>query len=347
MEYRIAEERDRQLWDTIVDNAPNGAIFYTWDWLKIVEKHTVFSILRLKVPGKLYPVILSEKGIPVGVFPLFLFQTPVNNFCYSPPSNVDLLYLGPLFKDLRSMKPEKKQVLLHDVQITVDSFIRNDLKAGSIQINTPPGFDDCRFFKWGGYSAEPRYTYYIDLKPGIDSIWRQFNRSLRQNIEKGKKSGIVVAEGTKDDAFFIRDLLVQRGRIKSSKEFMGEIFDQFFPDHIRVLIARSETERMSGIILLIGKEKVSFWIGAPKCSYKGLYPNEFLLWEGIRWASDHGYSTFEIIGADDPSLFPFKRKFNGEIVHYYQMKWYSPSFHVFASLFRHLKKTSNYKNGIS
>jgi hypothetical protein len=346
MEFRIAEERDQDLWDSIVNDSSNGMIFYMWDWLKIVERHSFLNLLYFKARGKLYPLILSEKEKPVGILPLFLFKTPVNNFCYSPPSNVDLLYLGPLFKDLHLLKPEKKQIFLHDYQIMVDSYIRNDLKAGYIQINAPPGFDDCRFFKWSGYSAEPRYTYYINLKPGIDHIWTQFNRSLRQNIEKGKKGKIVVTGGTKDDAFFIRNLLMQRGRIKSSIEFMGEIFDRFFPNHIKVFIAKAGTERLSGIILIIGKEKVSFWIGAPKCSYNGLYPNELLLWEGIRWASEQGFSTFEIIGADDLSLFPFKRKFNGDIIQYYQMKWYSSTFNLFSSLFRHLKKTGNNNIGL-
>ena len=122
---------------------------------------------------------------------------------------------------------------------------------------------------------------------------------------------------------------------------MGEVFDQFFPDHIKVFIAKAGSERLSGIITIIDKDKVSFWVGAPRCSYKGLSPNELVLWESIRWAGEHGYKTFEIVGADDYSLFPFKRKFNGKIIPYYQMKWLSPSLNVFSSLYHSLKKGDN------
>jgi len=342
MELTIASDADKEQWDTLVNRSQNGSIFYTWKWLKLVEKHSHLKFSGLQAYGKFFPLFIIDKEKPNGIYPLFLFKTPLYTLCYSPPSNVDLLCLGPLFPDIHTMRQEKKQIFLHDMQILVDRFIRKDLKASYIQINTPPGFEDCRFFKWGGYEAEPRYTYYIDLNPGLDQIWKNFNKSLRYYIDKAKKEGITVTEGTKEDALFIYDMLKERGRIKSSKEFIGDIFDDFFPDHIKVFVAQTGTEHLSGIITIIDRNKVKFWIGSPKCSYKGLSPNELVLWESIRWAKERGYSTFEIEGADDYSLFPFKRKFNGKIIPYYQMKWRSPLLAIFSSLYHSFKRGNNY-----
>jgi len=324
MEIRIASDNDEQRWDSIVQQAPNGELFHTWKWLKIIEKYATQKKAGVLAKGKLYPVFLMEKEKIVGIYPLFLFRTPYIISCYSPPSNVDTLYLGPLFPELDTLLPAKKQIFLNEVQIALDRFIRKDLKASYIQISTPPGFEDCRFFKWAGYETEARYTSYLDLSNGTDQIWKNLNRSTRQSIEKARKEGVTIYEGNKDDIGFIYDLLKSRNRIASQKDFLNSIYHTFSDGHIRILMAGTETEKLSGIITVIFKDKVTFWIGAPKCSYKGTSPNELLLWEAIRWSETHGHKRFEIEGADDYSLFPFKRKFNAIPVIYFQMKWMSP-----------------------
>jgi hypothetical protein len=338
MELKIAVETDQHNWDGIVERSPNATLFHTWKWLKLMEKHSCVQIAGIKSRARLYPLIITEKDNPVGIYPLFIFKTLLIKYCYSPPSNVETMFLGPLFPGIDMMKQEKKQIFLNDIQVLIDRFIKKDQNANYIQINTSPGYEDCRSYKWGGYSAEPRYTYHIDLGMGTDQIWKSFNRSLRYYIEKAKKEGITVTEGTKEDAFYLHGLLKKRNRINSPREFVGDIFDQFFPDHNKVFIAKAGSERLSGIITIIYRDKVTFWVGSPRFSYNGLSPNELVLWESIRWAGEQGYKTFEILGADDYSLFPFKRKFNGKVISYYQMKWMSPSLNFVSSVGHSLKK---------
>jgi lipid II:glycine glycyltransferase (peptidoglycan interpeptide bridge formation enzyme) len=342
MELKIAEGTESVQWDIIVKSSPNGTIFHLWKWLKLMEKYSVLEIFGTRFKPKLYPLFIMEREEPVGIYPFFFFKTSLINFCNSPPPNVDILYLGPLMPKIDTMKPERKGIFLHDLQVKIDRFLKNDLKSNYILINTPPGFDDCRSFKWGGYHVDPRYTYYIDLSAGTDQIWRGFNRSLRYYIEKAKKEGICVVDGTKEDACYIHDQLKERKKTSSSKEYLEEVFDVFFPDHFKVFIAKADSERLSGIITVIGTDTVSFWVGAPRHTYKGLSPNELVLWESIRWAADQGYKTFEILGADDYSLFPFKRKFNGKIIPYYQMNWLSPTLNVASSLYYSIKENSNF-----
>jgi len=341
MELKIASETDQQIWEEVVERSPNSTIYHTWKWLKLVEKYSRLKKAGMKSSAKLFPVILLEKGSPIGIYPLFLFNPAGLNFCYSPPSQAETMYLGPLIPDIDTMKQEKKQIFLVDMQKEMDKFIKKDLKSNYIQINTPPGFEDCRAFRWGGYKVEPRFTYHIDLSKGTEIIWKNFNRSLRYYIEKAKKEGIVVAQGDKEDAFYLYDLLKERKRVESTKEFLGSVYDALSPDKIKIFIAKVGAERLSGIITVIHKDKVSFWIGSPKYSYNGISPNELVLWESIRWAGEQGYKTYEIVGADDYILFPFKRKFNGKIIPYYQMKWFSPVLNVFASVYSSLKKANN------
>jgi len=354
MELKIARNADKDQWDTIVENSPNGTLFHTWKWLHLIEKYSSMKNVGIKsfifsqnVNAQLFAMILMDKNSPVGVFPFYFFENPICSFCYSPPHSDmgSTPYLGPLFPYIETMTEEKKQTLLIDVQKVMDQFFKKNLKSKYVLINTPPGYSDSRSFRWGGYTVDPRFTYYIDLTQGPDSIWKNFNRSLKYYIEKARKVGITVFDGNKEEALYIYDLLNQRGRTTFPKAFLGELFDNFFPNNMKIFIARTDSEYLSGIITISYKDKVSFWIGAPRCSYKGLSPNELVLWESIRWASEHGYKTYEIIGADDFSLFPFKRKFNGKVTPYYQMKWSSPIIRVLSSLYYTLKKGNNNQLG--
>jgi hypothetical protein len=116
------------------------------------------KIAGIKTTAKFFPILLIEKDVPVGIFPLYFFNNPVFNSCYSPPQNTETLYLGPLFPDIETMKEEKKQIFLIDVQKAMDQFIKKNLKSRYILINTPPGYTDSRSFKWGGYTVNPRFT---------------------------------------------------------------------------------------------------------------------------------------------------------------------------------------------
>jgi len=65
VELKIAKNEDSEAWNNIVENSPQGTIFHTWKWLKIVEKHT---------NSKLYPIIGYKGTEPVGVYPLFFVK---------------------------------------------------------------------------------------------------------------------------------------------------------------------------------------------------------------------------------------------------------------------------------
>ena len=338
MDLKIATDQDAQKWDEVVECSPNGELFHTWRWLKLIEEHSIQKIGSFQSIARLYPVFLMEKETIVGIFPLYTFQVPFIKFCFSPPPHVDTMYLGPLFPGINNLIPSKTQSFLEEVQVVMDQFIKKDLRANYVRLNTPPGYDDCRFFKWGGYESEPRYTGYIDLREGLDILWKNLSRSLRQAIERAKKEGLCVSEGNKDDVYYIFDLLKERNRISTSKQFLGAVYDAFSQDNLKIFIAKAGEKRLSGIILIIYKDKVTFWCGAPKSTYKEVTPNELLLWEAICWAESQGFKTFELEGADDFSLYPFKRKFNAKNVLYFQNRWFSPPLQMLSRTYHAFKR---------
>jgi hypothetical protein len=326
MEIRIATESDKNLWDEIIANSRDSTIFHTWKWLLLMEKYSYKKFLTNSIRSHLYPMIISEHREVIGVIPLYSYKNYWGIWIQSPPLHVECLYLGPIFNHLETLKPRERYHKFLDFQIVLHKYLTENLRANSIKIRSSTGFEDPRGFQWNEYTIEPRFTYFLNLTQGKESIWRNFRKTLRNSITRNEQLGIEVIEGSRDDLEPIFHLMKERNRIETPLGFLHEIFDTFYPHHVRIFIAKHHDRLLSGILITIFKNKVSFWVGSPRTSFEGVSPNDFILWHIIQWSIDQGMEIFEIMGADDLSLFPFKTKFNAELDFGYWAKWISPRF---------------------
>jgi len=334
MDVSIASDADHQLWDTIVFSSIEGTLFHTWKWLKIMEKHNRKKIFSQQYQGILYPLIVREGSEIIGIMPVFFYDSPFLKIASSPPFSVENYYLGPVMKKNDLIKPHRKQSISYEFYKAISDFLKNTLKSNYITIHSSPGMNDPRPFIWSGYDVEPEFTNIIDISVGEKTVWENFNQTVRKSVHKLEKNGVSVDIGSKKDVELIYNLLLKRERIFATKEFLFEIFENFFPENLNFFIANKDGTPLTGIITLSYKDKVSVWTGSPKMTINGVSPNYNIHWESIRWACRNNFKYVEIIGATDPTLFPFKSKFNGEIFPYYSIKWYSPV-NRFFTYFRH------------
>jgi len=337
MELKIIGEGEKEIWDNAVHSSPHGTIFHTWKWLKIVERHSFKQTFTGNYPSKLYPLAVFQDSKIIGLLPVFCYTLPFLKMVTSPAIAVENYYLGPVMGDVQDLKPETQQIMLMDFQSEIDNFIKNTLHPKFILVHTSPHFTDIRPYKWSGYEVEPRYTYEIDLTRGKDAIWENFGKNLKYYIRRTEKEGVTVEEGSRDDGKFIYELLKQRERIHPREDFLLEIFDNFSPGDLHVFIARQNNKNLTGIIILTYKNSVIFWLGAPKLSIRGIIPNELVIWKSIAWAIENGYERYEIMVADDLSLFPFKRKFNGTLLPFYTLRWRSPFFRLVDAVYHGIR----------
>ena len=330
IELKVAKREDAEEWNKLVDISSHGTIFHTWEWLKIVEKHT---------EGKLYPLIGYKGTEPVGIYPFFYIKKFGIKIALSPPPKVLMLYLGPAFAKYEKIKQDKKELLFINFQQALDQFLE-DLGCNYTRIRTPPGLIDSRPLKWAGYKVDPLYTYFIDLGKGLEYVWNNLTKSLRRSIEKAKKAGLIVEEGDKEDLEFVRVAMYNRFREMGSKvpkhyykQYLADIYDAFFPEHMKIFTAKYNNDKIGGIILLCYKHVASYWFGIPKINLKGIYPNDLIQWEAIKWAYGNGYRLYEEMDAgDDPRLRHFKAKFNPDLVPWYSATKYSSQFYKIAEI---------------
>jgi hypothetical protein len=324
MEVKIATETDQNIWDDIVKSSAHGTLFHTWKWLKIMEKHNFSKNISGTYHGQLYPLIVKTGNEIIGLIPIFVYKTPFVKMACSPAFGVENACLGPILNNYLTLRSHRRQVLFYEFHKEVDNFLKNELHVNYISIHTSPGLSDPRPYIWSEYQVVPSFTYFINLKEGEKKVWDGFSRTLKQDINKVIKKGVHVEIGSRKDIEYIYELLEKTDRIHSNKEYILEIFDNFSLHNLNVFIAKQMNEPLSGVITVCYKNTIGFWVGTPKFSYEGTNPNTLVYWETINWAIDNGFENFEIIGASDFSYFMFKSKFNGELVPYYTMKWYSP-----------------------
>lgn len=332
MNLKIATDKDAEEWNKLVESSPYGTIFHTWNWLKIVEKHT---------KSKLYPLIGMKGTTPIGVFPLFYQKKKFVKLVFSPPSRALLLYLGPLVVDYDKLKQSKRESILWELYREVHNFSKSELNYNFLRIRSPPGMIDGRVFRWDGYDTKPLYTYFISLRKGSDFVWDGFESQLRKDIRKTQREGVIIEQGSKEDLEFLRTSLARRFTEQGMKPsdytgYLLDIYDSFYPENFKIFVARYNGKRVGGLTLLCYTNKASLWMGIPKTTLKGIYPNDLVVWESIKWACENGYKQYEIMGAgDDPRLRHFKSKFNPELSIWYSAEKYSSQIYkVFESSFR-------------
>jgi hypothetical protein len=80
-------QSDARKWNEIMLSSQSGTLFHTWEWLKIVERHT---------QSKLLPLVFfdADDNIPFGTIPLFSMKTLGLKMIFSPPPGVAIT-LGP------------------------------------------------------------------------------------------------------------------------------------------------------------------------------------------------------------------------------------------------------------
>lgn len=322
IEIKIAKEEDREEWNKLVESSPHGTIFHTWKWLKIMEKHSWMNLIIKRSECKLYPLIGVKREKPIGVFPLFYYDNPLFKVVSSPPRRVEVHYLGPVLVDYDELKQSKKELIYIEFQKKVDEFVSSELKANFISIKSPPGLIDCRPFEWNGYEIEPRYNYIIDMKEGENYLWRQFSKGLRRSITAAEKEGVSMEEGSKKELIqiyedYYKSFESQGLNLSFSKEYLLDIYDNFYPQNLKVFVARYHGEFAGGMIATCFRNIFSVWMGLIKTPLKNIPSNDLLQWETMKWAMDHRFKYYEIIWANTQRLNQFKSKCNPDLSIYF------------------------------
>lgn len=328
-------ENSYKEWDKLVRMSPQGQLYHTTKWLTIAEDHTKTELFIL--------IALIEKEV-IGGIPIFLDSKYRGMFkrCMSPPypSLTQVPNLGPIFAHYGELKQHKKESRLIGFQSSFDDYVNSKIKPDFIQIIATINLMDIRPFQWSGYDVTPRFTYVGDIK-NKELSWKRLEQETRREITKAERLGIKLEEGGLDEYKYVCKSYIERHKEKGiginiSWPYLFDIFKKFYPDNLRIFIAKYQGENVGHHIYVLYKDKITFWLGGVRSKLKGVNPNRFIAWKVIEWAVDRGYRYYEDIGGNHPSISAFKSKFGFNLKLYFEMSKSSSKYKIIRKL-RYLK----------
>jgi len=307
-------------WDEVVYSSSFGTIFHTVKFLRLAEEQS---------GAEFHPLLVFKGNELVAIYPLFITKHARIKKAQSPPPGSYMLYLGPVIAHYETLKQDKKESIYIQVQEEIDNYIFKIQGCKQARIRTPPGLLDSRPLRWSGYTVDPHYTYRIDLTRGIDTVWEQFDKSVRRMISQAQQGGVTVRTGNEADLDFIHDLLhkryIEQGvKSRNYKKYLHAIYREFYPENLKIFVAEYNGQSVSGCFYLCFNNVLYFWVGLPKTDLAGISPNDLVQWEAIKWAQSNGLKYFELMDEGvDPRLRHFKSKYNPDLVIWYRAVKYS------------------------
>ena len=146
--------------------------------------------------------------------------------------------------------------------------------------------DDSKDFK---DEIQPRFVFQLDLRgKSKDTIFSEFQSKTRYNVRLASKKGVEIKEGNKEDLKDFHRIMVETGKrdnfLIRSLSYFEKMYDNLYPNHMKLMMAYHEGKPISGIIDIIYGNKVWYLYGASSNEHRNLMPNYLLQWEMIKMA---------------------------------------------------------------
>ncbi len=296
---------EEQLWDSFVENHPNGNFFQTRHYFFL--HHSRFNCVPFG-----YAVMEDDKilALMVGVIYHNYFR-PVSYF-----TKRAVITGGPLIKDndstIFNFLVEQVAGLLRRKCVYVQ--IRNLCDTNSFRSD----------FEKNGFVYEKHLDIIHDLTLPKEIINSGISKNKRGNINKSINKGTCFTEIVNFRIFKSGVELIQKTYEKVNLPSPSNAF--FYNSFIRLnksgflkaFGAFADNDLIGIRLELCYKGLIYDWYAGSDDRFKNRYPNDFLPYHILHWGNENGFGKFDFGGAGKPDK-PYgvrdhKLKFGGELV---------------------------------
>ncbi|PYR50115.1 MAG: hypothetical protein DMF89_10365 [Acidobacteria bacterium] len=286
------DPRDDPLWRDLVEQAPSS-VFHSPSWIRVLSDtygwepraHIVVNDRSQPVAGVPFCRILDVLGSRV-------VALPFSDYC------------DPLAPDAESWWLLSDRLLADMCPVTL-RCVHNDIPLVDNR------FTVVKRAKWHG----------LDLRPSLETLWRAMHSSAQRAIRKSQRDGVVVRVAESEQelrAFFDLHLTTRKykyGLLAQPFAFFRHIWRQFLESRQGFLLLAVHDDRIvAGDLFLQWKSALYYKFNASSHDDLPHRPNDLLIWEAIRHAKLHGFTSldFGLSDSDQEGLLRYKRKFGGE-----------------------------------
>lgn len=178
-------------------------------------------------------------------------------------------------------------------------------------------------FRWMGYRMEPRFTYRISDLSDCDALYNAFNKTAKKNIKYAKNKVTLSGETDVDTLWNMlnKTFEVQGRKNPMSKELVYRIVKTCEENgHGKYLQAVDAEENVHSCAYFVYDEQVCYYLfGATDSEFRNSGAQSLILWEGIKFASEHS-KVFDFEGSMIEGIENFFRQFGGVCTPYYEVR---------------------------
>jgi hypothetical protein len=159
----------------------------------------------------------------------------------------------------------------------------------------------------------------VDLSQSLNEIKNNMNKGHKYNINKTLHSNCKIEILEKPDNENVDKFLelysstMKRNNASKkyffTKKFIKNHFD--FLNSILIQI-KKDNDIIASTIFLYGDKYSHYHLSGRAENYKGLYPNDLIIWEAIKWSKNKGFDYLNLGGGikQNDDLFKFKKGFS-------------------------------------
>ena len=281
-------------------NFQNKKLFTTIDWIDFVQEDSKATpvFLRIRDENRLVGyftcAIVTKFGVRIAGSPFSGWSTCYMGFDVVP--GINKLDLIPCVKEYLF---KKKKVLL--IEFTDRDIILEDARDA-------------------GYDASISNTLELQIDRSDEELFKVFKPDCRNFIRQFERRGAILEHVIPNDSFAeeyyrqLEDVFAKQGLVPTYSLAKVKCLLNHLTDGENVLCQQVRDPKGNIIatsIFLAYNEIFYFWGGASYRSGQCYRPNEYMLWNAIKYWRDKGYKCFDMVGVRD-----YKRKFGSCEVEY-------------------------------
>ena len=263
-----------------------GTTYHRAAWLEVIRKAFGHKTIHL---------VAESGGRVAGVLPLVFFHSRLFGvFAVSIP----FLNYGGILAD----GPDVERALL-------ERAIEETQRVGGTHLelrHTRQHFGDLA-------SKRHKVAMELPLAPTVEQQWDALDKKVRNQVRKAEKSHVTIAEGDADLLGDFYAVFARNMRDLGTPVYSARLFREVlatFPNHSRVFVASVQGRPVAASVVHWYRHRIEVPWASSLREFNPLCANVLLYWHMLRFAVEHGFSTFD-----------FGRSTPGEGTYHFKKQW--------------------------
>lgn len=302
------------MWDSFVSTSPQGTVFSKSLWLGAA------AAAQGGIPR--YIGVFEDRKLVAGITFVELSRGPYKKI--TTPALTP--YGGIIYRPGSGKRHSEQDSFNMSCAEKIIEYLE-PLYHYSFLVHAP-GLIDIRPFVWAGWTGSVRYTYILELSD-TDKIWDIMERRVR-TVLRNAESTLELCGPIDIEHFgklYKRIYLDRHNKPPVSWNSVSMLLGEIMKSGLAEMrtVRNSSGEVISAMVLIADTGRVYSWISGsiPGSNSSGAF--SLLFWDTIRRYSET-CTSFDLVGANIPSIAFFKKGFGGMLTPYYVTERYSSLF---------------------